>query len=55
MLVQLRNDVLPPSGSTADAQPTPVNQDAPLAAFDRITYDQINGKAPLPPGPGSPK
>lgn len=55
MLVQLRSDLVPSPGSSVEAQPMPLAQDAPLAAFDRMSFDQINGKTPPPPAPQNPK
>ncbi len=54
MLVQVRNQVVPTPGSTQDVASAPA--DAPLAAFDNVTYDHLDGKAiPPPPAPRSPK
>lgn len=52
MLVNVRNEVVPTPGS---AQPSTVAEDAPLAAFDKLSYDQIDGKAPPAPGSQGPK
>ena len=55
MLVQLRNEVVPTPGSTPDNQPSTVGHDAPIAAFDKMSFDQIDGKTPPPPAPQLPR
>jgi hypothetical protein len=54
MLVSVRDQVVPTPGSTPE--PSTVEHDAALAAFDKVTYDQLEGKAtPPPPAARSPK
>jgi hypothetical protein len=52
LLVKVRDEVVPTPGATPD--PSPVATDAPLAAFDNVTYDHLDGKA-KPPAPQPPK
>ena len=43
MLIQLRSDIVPSQGST-DPQPPAAGFEAPVAAFDKMNFDQIDGK-----------
>jgi hypothetical protein len=49
LLVKVRDQVVPAPGSSPADQPPTVGQDAPIAAFDKMTYDQIDGKPAAPP------
>ncbi len=53
MLVKVRNEVVPVPGSNVAETPSNVPADAPLAAFDAMSYDQIDGK-PTPPKAAQP-
>ena len=52
ILVQIRTQVVPTAGADSPTdRPTPT---APMAAFDHMTFDQIDGKTP-PPAATQPK
>ena len=54
LLVQLRNEVIPSNGAAPETQP--VGHEAPLALFEGLSYDQLDGKAPpVAPAPQPPK
>ena len=55
LLVQVRSDVVPAPGSNPASPPSDLAHDAPLAAFDKMSYDQIDGKTPPPPAAQRPK
>jgi hypothetical protein len=49
LLVKVRTEVVPAPGSTPSQDPSTLNHEAPLAAFDRVSFDQIDGKPAQPP------
>jgi hypothetical protein len=52
LLVQIRAQVVPTAG--ADSPAAAADPNAPMAAFDHMTFDQIDGKTP-PPAANPPK